>query len=528
MLELFRRHALFLMLVALLIFVAMIWWGDPNRNDGRGGAASRIKIGEQSFTQSDINRLGSVFGMVQETGDRSLFSHLMEMASYDRRFELKRGEVPRDFIYNTLLMRQYAADMGVEVSDEQVVQEIATLPFLQKNPGQNLSPENSSFDQERFSALEKGLLPRYGLSMRDFYDFIADKLSLIELRELFSAGLRPSPTIAEKVYAEQFGVRNALALRVNAGALPSPAAPSDEQISAYHKDNTESLLTAEQRSVRYAFFPAPTLRDKAGKEVSKQEKLELEKAHRKRVTDFSNAVVEEDAVFAEVAEKQEVELKLSETFAPQKPAEDFKRVPGLIAAIFSRDPASPVSDPYIDEEGIYVFKLEEIIKPRPMTLAEASTEINRVLSEEAAQTQLREKTDALRGAYLAALKEHPEGSKALLATLKKSEHWEKNAIEVLKLDDFMVSAPPFKEQDKNAFAYRTLQMKVGELSSPELETESASFVHYISKDLAEDPFAADRKKNISARLEQTDAQSALQAWFLSVKEKALPEFSQEG
>lgn len=365
MLQIFRRHATFLLIVALLVFVAFFWWGDPSR---QGGVAGKVKLGKDSYSQKEIRDIRGGFQLSQDIG---LQEHLVQVASLDRRTD----DYQQDYTYNVLALRQNRGELGLSLSEEERLAAIAQVPAFRGLDGEGLNK----------------ILANRNRSLREVEDLVTDKVTLESLGDLVTSGIRPSSVVGDFAYRLRSETRTARAFLVKRADHLEGTTPSEEELKSYFETNRDDLLSGERRAIRYAFFPEPTV-DELAKLATEEERVAADRAYKQRVNEYSTAVGEAGADFGSISGEREVALIAVPAFDEANPPAELPRE--VVREVFSVSESTPISKPLRAGGGYYVFELLDREEPRPLSFEEARERIVQTVTAQKVRTAMQSAADA--------------------------------------------------------------------------------------------------------------------------------------
>jgi peptidyl-prolyl cis-trans isomerase D len=219
-------------LFALLVISFAAWGiGDfltPGRQDNVVAT-----VGDASISAAEVER--------QAEGE---IRRLREMlgARFDREQARALG------LYNAVLARliqeavldQAARRAGLVVPDGTLRAEIEATPTFRGAQG--------AFDRERF----RQFLMTAGFSEAGYVDLLRRAMLRDALVEAAPVPLAAPKMAVDAVYRERFEKRSAETILIRDDAQTAPAAPSDEEVAAFHRDNASRFTAPEYRALTLA------------------------------------------------------------------------------------------------------------------------------------------------------------------------------------------------------------------------------------------------------------------------------------
>ncbi|EPS8670797.1 peptidylprolyl isomerase [Klebsiella pneumoniae] len=185
--------------------------------------------------------------MQQQLGDQ--FS---ELAANENYMKTMRQQVLNRLIDESLL-DQYARELGLSISDEQVKQAIFQTQAFQTN---------GKFDNQRFS----GIVAQMGMTTDQYAQALRNQLTTQQLINAIAGTDFMLPGESDQLAAlvsQQRVVREAT---INVNALAAKQTASDEEINAFWQQNQARFMAPEQFSVSYIKMDAASMQESASDE----------------------------------------------------------------------------------------------------------------------------------------------------------------------------------------------------------------------------------------------------------------------
>ena len=234
MLKFFRKHArgwFMIAIIAIIIIVFVLYFGSSRGNR----AANAIAVVDKR--------------MISEAEFHNEYEKLLENAQ--QRFGgklspemLKKMDLKRK-AFDNLLDRQVilakAADLKIQVSDEELRNVLLSVPALQTN---------GVFDERKY----QDILRYNKLSAEDFEalqkaEMIANKIGMI-VRE----GIKISDQEVYDLYALQNQKINISFVQISGKDIKKKITPTQTELEDYLKRNSNSFRVAEQMKIKYIYF----------------------------------------------------------------------------------------------------------------------------------------------------------------------------------------------------------------------------------------------------------------------------------
>ena len=214
---------------ALVASFAVWGVGDVFRNGGRDVTVAEVgdsQIGSRVFADSyrrQLNALSQLNISAEQAQSLGLHVRLLDNLISQRLYDLQ------------------ARDLGVFVSDDALSAEIRSQAAFRDEFGQ--------FDRGRFQSA----LLRDGRSEGAFVDDLRREIQREQLIDSLVPGIPPPPTLAENLNQWRGEQRVAKVTRIVV-APAGIATPSQGELDAYHKANSDRFTSPESRVVSYVHF----------------------------------------------------------------------------------------------------------------------------------------------------------------------------------------------------------------------------------------------------------------------------------
>ncbi|GAM77821.1 peptidyl-prolyl cis-trans isomerase ppiD [Vibrio ishigakensis] len=278
-----------------LIILSFIFTGVSGYLGGGSNVAAKVgnaEISRQDFEmayQNERNR------MQQQLGD--YFSQQLGDPAFVQTF---RKEV-LDRMVNQVLLEQYASNLGMRVSDQQVRDMILGMPQFQSN---------GQFDQEVYQAF----LRRAGFNADSFAEYLRSDL----VRQQILQALESSDFVLPKEVAQTAQLvtqkREIRTVSLSPSEMAKTIELSDEELNKFYQDNPQRFTRPEQYKVSYIELSAEQM--KSSDSVSDEKAQEYYKDNIDKYTSaeqrsLSHILVQDQAKADEVLAK----LNAGEDFA---------------------------------------------------------------------------------------------------------------------------------------------------------------------------------------------------------------------
>jgi peptidyl-prolyl cis-trans isomerase D len=234
MLKFFRKHArgwFMLGIIVIIIIVFVLYFGS---NRGSKSADAIAIIDGKVISEAEFhNEYGKLLDMARMRYGASMTPEMI------KKMDIKK------MAYDSLLNRQIiiakAADLKVQISDEELRNAIMSLPSLQTD---------GVFDERKYQQLL-----RYNkMSAEDFENMQRIDLTANKIENLIREGIKISDKEIFDVYAAQNQKIDVAFIQVSAKDIKKKIAPTEAELEAYLKNNSNRFHVSEQVKIRYLSF----------------------------------------------------------------------------------------------------------------------------------------------------------------------------------------------------------------------------------------------------------------------------------
>jgi len=259
-----------------------------------------------------------------------------------------------DQVERLIILSREAARRQIVVTNEDLAENLQRMPIFRDDRG--------AFSAERYEAT----VNRLGLPTEVFERMIRAQLAMTRLGQSVTSGV----TISEDEVWRQFVVdtqeASAEIALFRSGVLLADIELTEEEIAAYHAENSSDFMTDEKRAVRYVYLPLSEMMpevDVTDEEIEKYYNSHIEDYTTKAACKTSHILLRTPAQ-AEGEPDEEHEAKIEEIgekaegiLARVMAGEDF----GELAKEFSEDPGSKDNGGQLDwiDQGTLVAEFEE-------------------------------------------------------------------------------------------------------------------------------------------------------------------------
>lgn len=476
MLTIIRKNQKGLMfIVAVLTIIAFAFLYNPtDPAELAGNAAARIY--GKTLTQSDIDRQVRIYQLALALGQLDLIEGLGGMAANE-------DQAVSEFVWNLLVLRHEARQMGIEPTDEQVAGAIREISIF---------ATDGRFDPVKYQEFVASQLGPRGLTPFSLEEVVRDSLRLTSLQEIISS---PAAVGSDEVARALrfFQPADLKIIRFDLGPILDSVEVSEEDARAFYEQNKTQFVAPEKISVEVAKFSlsggASALEGRA------------------RVAALQE-VAAQASDFAESALAEQFATKASEAGASVATAGPFDRgsvqfgqdlPPAVGRAAFLLGGQNALSDVLQAGDDFFVLRVIERKPERPLDFEEARAAVEARVRRAVAEREL----SARAAESLAAIRTSVEGGTGL---------WEAATGAGLKVDDFIgvIPARPSLPQDLSAAGRISVLLEPGQVSNFMETNFGGMAVGVAGRGLApEDP----SEEEIAEQLRASEGELLFLAWL---------------
>jgi peptidyl-prolyl cis-trans isomerase D len=171
-----------------------------------------------------------------------------------------------DQMISQALYIDLARRQGLRAPDDIITSILATVPTFQNEKG--------VFDQDRFIAYARQL----GMSGDEYIDNLRRDLVLNQIYGAIAAGANPPKQLVDALYDYRNEKRLADTILIADASIPSPPAPDEATLVAYHKDHADRYQSPEYRKLTILRLRPEALA--SGIKITDEQILEQYNAHK--------------------------------------------------------------------------------------------------------------------------------------------------------------------------------------------------------------------------------------------------------
>jgi hypothetical protein len=411
MITIFRKHHRWLMIVIAILALPFVFYF--NKTDlGAQRTTDLGRIYDRPVTQVEFTRNARILNLASTIG-LTLGQDLMtaNVAS--------ESEMYVDFTWNRLTFLHEAEQLGIRPSASEITAYVKTLPRFRTD---------GNFDLNKYGDFTKGMLPSLGLNEAQLEEAISDQLALNRIKDLLGIGMQVSESESKENYEKAYGKMDVAVVRLRNEDFEKDLKISDEDNAKYYEAHKAELKSEEKRRVEFVTFAMT----EGEKKLTGRERVDALQKVADHANDFSQALLEKDAKFDEVAKKFETPVVATGEFTTAAPDPKLSGNQQLTQYAFQLTQQAPFSDPVQGPDGFYVLHLLNVTESHPLTLEEAKPKIVEALKAERLRELVTNKGGEVGRQIRAALKAGTPLEKALGP----------NGLKVERVPAFALVEPP--------------------------------------------------------------------------------------
>jgi len=365
MMKLLRRHRHWLMIVIAILAIPFIFYFVQRPDYGAMRSDHFARVYDRNVSMLEAQQMVRLFGLAQALGMSDFVQNLTPGMQ-------DPNQVHVQFILNLLVLRHEAARLGIRPGSSEVADVVRALPVFQGGSG---------FDLHKFSDFIQNALAPNGLAEEHIEQLVRDQLCLDQIKQLLGTGVSIPAAEIDADYQRAYDKLYVSLIRLRPDDLATQITISDDDVQKYYDTHKADLKTEEKRKVD---FVSLALTDDQ-KKLAGKERIEVLQGLSDRATDFTQALLEKDADFKQVAEKFHVTVRTTGEFTAAEPDAQLHAEPQLGAAAFKLTTQEPNSDPIQVADGFYILHLGGIVEARPLTLDEAKPKMAETIKKSRAR-----------------------------------------------------------------------------------------------------------------------------------------------
>jgi hypothetical protein len=343
------------MIVIAILAVPFVFYF--NKTDfGAQRSTDLGRIYDRPVTQVEFTRHARILNLASGLG-LSLGNDLM-MTNVT-----SESEMYVEFTWNHIVLLHEAELLGLRPNSSEIAAFVRTLP--------RFKGEGGGFDINKYTDFTKNMLPSLGFNEAQIEEVVSDQLALNRMKELLGAGVQTPESESQENYERAYGKMEVAVVRLRDEDFEKDVKITDDDVAKYYEAHKDQLKSEEKRKIEFVAF---TLSEPERKLTGKERKDPLQKAA-DRANDFTQALLEKDAKFEEVASKFQTPITPTGEFTSAKPDPQLAATPQLTQYAFQLTQQTPFSDPVQGTDGFYILHLLSVTESHPLSLEEAKPKI---------------------------------------------------------------------------------------------------------------------------------------------------------
>ena len=488
MVNIMRKYQQTLMILVTFVVIIAFTWLYNNTSFEHVGADRVGSVYGRMVSQTDYLREARKFEISQMLG---LYEYLGNLASVGN--QRSRNDAEDNFIWNSFVLQHEAQALGIQPTEQEIIEAVQKIPALQTN---------GQYDSSKYNMFVANVLNPRGFTTAQFEDIISDSLRLEKIKSLLGATTAPAPTEIRAAFERRNQKTEASVIRLKLEDFKKDVKVSDEDLQKRFEEQKAVLKHPEKRKVKFVAFtlppPAPDKPALAGKErVAALQKLA------DQASEFSVAMTEKDAKLDEVAGKTQVKVEETPDFEITAPPKELGGSSAVAQATFQLTNEEPNSDVITADNGYYVLQLSGVTPSTPMTVEEARKQLTDDLINERANEALSLKAAELRKKIEEAMKAEKSFADAAKEAGATPEAF----------PAFSQAEPKMDQPDAREVMMRSSDLAVAQLSDF-VPTQTGGLLIYVDKRLPVDETNFEKEKTMIAQnIERMMSEAAFQQWL---------------
>jgi len=404
MLELMRKHArnwIMKVLLGIIIIVFIFYFGSLG---GRQQTEVIATVDGKNLTYADFQReyRNMVEAYRQRLGDKVAEQMIKEGVLKEQALD--------NLIYQTILLKK-AAELGLQVSDEEMRNFIMAVPAFQRN---------GVFDDR----LYKQALRYNKITAEEFEGIQKRALTIAKLEDLIQGSVKVSDREVSDLYRLQNEKMNLAFLEVSPRDFQSRISPSAKDLETYLKEHGDRFRVAEKIRLKVLAFPGKDYADvvkvtdqdvrdyydrhrsefrKDGREQALAQVRDRIVGELKRVEGMYTAsdrvkkahdTIYQEENFDGYAARNHLAVQTTEFFPIANPPAEYKGIKDFEKVVFALKPGetSPILS---NDRGYYLFQVAERRPSYVPPLKDVEQEVRAGYVQAEAREQARKEAEAL-------------------------------------------------------------------------------------------------------------------------------------
>lgn len=403
MLKFFRKHARGWFMTAILgiiIVVFVLYFGSSR--DGRSTNAIAI-VDKKAISEAEFfDEYNKYLDMIKVRLGGKITPEIL------KKMDLKKKTY--DDLLNRYIILAKAADLNINVSDEELRNSIMSMPMLQTN---------GVFDDYKF----KQLLRYNKMTAEDFENLQKTGMITNKIESIVREGVKISDQEAYDMYQMQNEKINVSFMQISGNDIKKKFSPTDAELEDFLKRNDNSFRIPQQMKIQYLYFSGDAssqnvseadiksyylsnkdqYKNKNGKELSLAEARGSIIKELKKTRGLPQAYIEakkaRDDIYQEnnmesYAAKNNLKVHHLDFFSVSKPPKEFDSVKNFSEAILDLQ-KNDISKIINAENGYYLLKVVDVKQAYLPKLKDVENEVRRRFMESETKTLAQKEAQSI-------------------------------------------------------------------------------------------------------------------------------------
>lgn len=452
-----QKHKKYLVVtiwVSTIAFVGagFVGWGAYDFNKSR--ATSIAKVGDIDISYQRFEQTyAKLFNYYSQLSQRQL--------SQEEAEQLGLVNIATQSLIDQALLLNYAKDLGLDISDEELISELIKTPSFQKD---------GTFDTKTYQST----LQRLKITPKEYENELKDNLLAQKL--LSTLGLK-ADTLAQELLNADISMSDTIKAKVILATLPKI---SEDEIKQSWDKNKDLYLSSQKYELNTHFIPAA--KDEKIDENALKAYYDENRADYKdgsdKIMPFEEA---KSAVMADLAFKNAKKGALEEYLKIKKGDKNASEILIIDSANANDFPLDELKDakegevlkPFTYKNGYLIAKIAKIIAPQPKSYEEAKADVLSAL-------QLKKMRENLQANAKASLEKKEE----LKQKIKISKDSDENILGLSQEESIEFISKVFASTDKSGYILLNDKAVVYEIIEQNLFTPNKQFASLLASNAA--------------------------------------------
>lgn len=360
MITVMRKHHRWLMIVIAILALPFVFYF--NKTDLSAARTTDIgRIYDRPVTRVEFQRSVRLSNLASRLG-MSIVQDLTMGAKTESDYYV-------EFTLNRLILQHEAERFGIRPTQTEIVEFVKTLPSFRGASG---------FDPGKYTEFTQTTLPSLGFNEGQIEELVSDQLALNRLKELLGTGTQMAESESKESYGQIYGKLDVAVVRLRSEDFQKDVKISDEDIAKYYEAHKAQLKSDEKRKVEFVTFGLT----EPDKKLAGKERVDVLQKLANYANDFTQALLEKDPNFGELAIKFHGAVSATGEFTATTPDPQLASNPQLSQYAFQLTQQEPFSDAIQTPDAFYVLHLLAVTEAKPLTLDEAKPKIIEALKAE--------------------------------------------------------------------------------------------------------------------------------------------------